>query len=198
MNKKVAPATYLAQYDSETDQGYRMCRTSTYSMALEAYKPGVIRSGLYNGVRSKKPLVGQLDDLYLKRVRDFGDTTETEAQRQALLSYGQKSTYRQDVTVEELCKFVDATNKPVPVGILHKGHISQPTGGGHWILFLGYDGAHLVFHDPAGELDLINGGYAIGGSGKYVKYTRENFRRRFELDSNGRFSPGRGWATFLQ
>lgn len=187
--KKVLPVNYQAQYDSETDQGGRMCRSSTYAMGLNFLKPGAIKGA------------GQLDDIYLRRVQMYGDTTQTEAQQRALLSYGQQSRFRTNCTLEELFEWIEKTGKPVPIGILHKGNIERPTGFGHWLLLVGYDNTKgrldAIVHDPAGELDLINGGYALGGSGRYARYSVANLRRRFEVTPSGEFSPGAGWAVFL-
>ncbi len=75
---------------------------------------------------------------------------------------------------------------PVPIGILHRGPISNPTGGGHWVTLIGYDDKYFHVHDPAGELDLIAGGY-LGGSGENQRYTRENLLKRWNIasDSDG-------------
>ena len=54
-----------------------------------------------------------------------------------------------------------------------------------------------------GEADLVGGGYASTaiGSGKFIRYTRRNFNRRWMVEPwNGgyRFAPGRGWALLLR
>jgi hypothetical protein len=69
------PVPWFAQLDSATDEGRRMCFSSSCAMLLAFLKPGVL-SGL-NG-----------DDHYLARVHQFGDTTDPAAQIQALASYG--------------------------------------------------------------------------------------------------------------
>ena len=75
---------------------------------------------------------------------------------------------------------------PVPIGILHKGSISSPSGGGHWITLIGVDEKHFHVHDPFGELDLINGGYAKVGptDGRFKKYTKVNLMKRWLIASN--------------
>jgi hypothetical protein len=66
---------WFVQLDSATDQGRRMCFSSSCAMLLAFLKPGVLSGA--NG-----------DDQYLARVRQFGDTTDPTAQIQALASYG--------------------------------------------------------------------------------------------------------------
>jgi uncharacterized protein YvpB len=69
----------------------------------------------------------------------------------------------------------------VPIGILHKGPIDRPTGGGHWILLIGYDEKYFHVHDPFGELDLIGGGYPLAGpeDGQNQRYSKANLMRRW-------------------
>ena len=62
---------WFAQLDSATDQGRRMCFSSSCAMLLAFLKPGVLSGA--NG-----------DDQYLGRVRQFGDTTDPTAQIKAL------------------------------------------------------------------------------------------------------------------
>lgn len=177
--KKVLEVKYLAQYDSATSQGHRMCFSSTCAMALNFLKPGAIKGS------------GQLDDLYLARVNQFGDTTDPNAQVKALASYGLTGKYSQNLSLIDIELQIRA-GKPVPCGILHKGHVTKPTGGGHWVLVVGVDEDRLFVNDPAGELDLINGGYGIGGSGDHVRYSKANFQKRWEVDGLGS-----GWGILF-
>ena len=45
--------------------------------------------------------------------------------------------------------------RPAPVGFLHHGPVSAPSGGGHYVLAIGYSETHLICHDPYGELDNV-------------------------------------------
>jgi hypothetical protein len=69
------PVPWFAQLDSATDEGRRMCFSSSCAMLLAFLKPGVLTGP--NG-----------DDQYLARVQQFGDTTDPAAQIKALASYG--------------------------------------------------------------------------------------------------------------
>jgi hypothetical protein len=78
---------------------------------------------------------------------------------------------------------------PYPVGGLHKGSASAPSGGGHWSLVIGWDPdtPQLVMHDPNGEADLVIGGYvrtAIG-SGQALRDSERNWGRHWQVEGSG-------------
>lgn len=175
---------YYSQVDSATDQGYRMCFSSTCAMAAEFLKPGCLAGS------------GQPDDQYLRIVERFGDTTSADAQVRALQSLGINARFRQDGSIASLAREL-AEGRPVAVGWLHKGPVSAPTGGGHWTLAIGWDPAarRVTMHDPYGEANLVGGGYVTTavGSGRGISYSAENWGRRWEVDNSGRYAPGRGW-----
>ena len=134
---------------------------------------------------------GQLDDRYLALVQRHGDTTEASAQVAALQSLGIQARFRTDGAIDDLIQQLQR-GIPCPVGWLHKGPASSPTGGGHWSLVIGWDPTtrQLLMHDPNGEADLVNGGYvntAIG-SGQAFRYSERNWGRRWQVEG-----PGSGW-----
>lgn len=159
---------YFAQYDSATNQGGRMCFTSSMAMALDYLDPDAIDGD---------------DDWYLNIVLYFGDTVSSVAQERAARSLGYDATFRMDGTEEDLFSKLDQ-GIPVPIGILHHGSVDNPTGGGHWVCLIGYDDTHFMVHDPAGELDLINGGYPYGRSGESQRYSRKNLIKRWNIANN--------------
>ena len=59
----------------------------------------------------------------------------------------------------------------------------RPSGGGHYILAIGYTDTHLIAHDPYGELDVVNGGYPkTGGTyGKEIHYSWKNWAPRWSV-----------------
>lgn len=157
------PVPYFYQYDSVTSHGGRMCFSSSMAMALDYINPDVIDGD---------------DDWYLSIVLYYGDTVSSEAQIKAARSLGFNASFHTDGTERKLCELLDK-GVPVPVGILHHGSLSDgPTGGGHWICLIGYDEEHFHVHDPAGELDLVNGSY-LQGSGENQRYTRKNLMKRW-------------------
>jgi hypothetical protein len=169
---------WYAQLDSSTDQARRMCFSSSCAMLLEAIRPGTLDGP--NG-----------DDQYLKRVLQYGDTTDSGAQIRALASYGVKATFTRMATWELLEKQLKA-GVPVPCGYLHRGHISAPAGGGHWLCVVGINPDAVIVHDPLGEADLVTGA-TIDRPARFCSYSRKNFGPRWMVEG-----PGTGWAVIAQ
>ncbi len=178
------PVPYLSQSDSGTGQGSRMCFASSCAMAAAYLKPGCLDGA------------AQPDDRYLKIVQRYGDTTDASAQVKALRSLGLRARFRTDGCTDHLIEQLQR-GIPCPVGWLHKGPVSAPTGGGHWSLVIGWDPAKRQFlmHDPNGEADLINGGYVTTaiGSGEAQRYSERNWGRRWMVEG-----AGSGWWIELQ
>jgi predicted chitinase len=132
------------------------------------------------------------DDDYLKTVNKYGDTTEPTPHVKACLEYGVKATQFTNGNPKSL---LEALKKgPVGVGFLHHGPPSAPRGGGHWVLLIGATETRGIFHDPYGELDNVNGGYAeIGSGGKAVAYSWKNWLPRWASASIGP-----GWYTTFE
>ena len=122
---------------------------------------------------------------YLRTVLKYGDTTQSTSQIKACQQYGVLASFYQKGTKQSLLNELKA-GYPVAVGILHKGHVSRPIGGGHWMLLIGNDGENGIFHDPYGKMDNINGGYiTVGSGGKNVKYSWRNWLKRWEVEGSG-------------
>jgi hypothetical protein len=163
---------YYLQRDSATSHGDRMCFSSTCAMAVKYLRPDALMGS-------------NADDDYLRTVLKYGDTTLSTSQIKACQQYGVFATFYQKGTRQDLINELKA-GYPVATGILHKGHISNPVGGGHWMLLIGDDGEHGIFHDPYGEMDNVNGGYVkVGSGGKDVKYTWHNWLKRWEVEGKG-------------
>jgi hypothetical protein len=164
--------------DSTTDEGRRMCFSSSCAMLLAFLKPSVLSGP--NG-----------DDQYLARVHQFGDTTDPAAQIKALASYGITARVSKQASFSTLEEQI-AAGIPVPCGYLHRGPISRPGGGGHWLIVVGITPTHLIVHDPFGEADLVNG-TTIGGIARFCRYSRRNFARHWMVEREGT-----GWAVLAQ
>lgn len=180
MSGKLLPVKqYYPQTDSRTTHGNRMCFSSTCAMGLKFLLPESLKGS-------------NADDDYLKRVLQFGDTTSSSAQVQALKTYGITGKFGTNGSRQFLQSEIDK-GYPVAVGFLHHGPSSAPRGGGHWVLAVGYTDTHIICHDPYGELDNVNGGYVkIGSGGKQVSYSWRNWLPRWEVDG-----PSTGWyVTF--
>jgi hypothetical protein len=165
---------YFSQRDSSTEHALRMCFSSSCAMLLEALKPGTLAGP--NG-----------DDAYLGRVLRYGDTTEATSQIKALQSYGVEAHMVRNATWKTIEGQIDK-GIPVPIGILHKGPVGAPTGGGHWICAIGYTDDAIIVHDPFGDLDLLTGRY-VNNWGARLRYSRKNLGPRWMVEG-----PGSGWT----
>lgn len=169
---------YYSQRDSGTAHGHRMCFSSSCAMLLETLKPGTLAGP--NG-----------DDLYLGRVFKYGDTTDSQAQINALASFGIKAKFVTTGTFGLIEKQIKA-GIPVPCGFLHKGPVGQPVGGGHWLCAIGFDRSAIIVNDPYGDLDLLTGTY-MSSRGAKLRYARQHFGPRWMADG-----PGTGWAIVAE
>lgn len=154
---------YYDQNDSATEHGHRMCFSSSMAMALDYIDPDKIEGD---------------DDWYLNVVFQYGDTVSAEAQVGAAHSLGFEAEMCYSGSQSDLEVLLDK-GVPVPVGVLHKGPVSSPQGGGHWICLIGHDETHFYVNDPAGDLDLVNGGYHTWDSGENLRYSKKNLMKRW-------------------
>jgi len=159
---------YEFQNDNASGTGYRECFSSSCAMVARFYNK-VRNDDDYNAIRGR-----------------FGDSTSSSAQLRALGSLGLQAQFRQNGSAETLERIL-REGRPVPVGWLHKGPISRPAGGGHWSVVIGCDARAFIHNDPNGEADLVNGGYVAtnGTAGRGVRYSRQNWLRRWEADGRG-------------
>lgn len=172
---------YYSQRDSEVPgQANRMCFSSSCAMLVATLRPGALQGA-------------NADDTYLKAVQRFGDTTDASAQIKALASYGIKAKFRQDCNWSDLERQIDR-GVPVPCGFLHHGPSSAPTGGGHWLIVIGYapTNGSVIVNDPWGEASLVNGGY-YSNRGAGLAYSRKNWGPRWMVEG-----PGTGWAIIAE
>lgn len=172
------PVGYYSQRDSAVSgQNWRMCFSSSCAMLLNFLKPNVLKGA--NG-----------DDQYLAQVFNYGDTTSSAAQIKALAWFGVKAQFRTDLNWSDVDAQL-AKGIPVPIGILHHGPVSAPTGGGHWILIVGRtaDGSKYYVNDPYGDLDLVNGGYPGPTNGNHLLYSKANLSPRWRVNGTG------GWGV---
>ena len=167
---------YFSQRDNFRDAN-RTCFSSTCAMLVEYLKPGTF-PGEYG------------DDFYIKRVFSYGDTTEAHVQVRALQSYEVDSRFIQNGSISLLKNQIDS-GKPIPVGILHHGPSSAPSGGGHWLLVSGYDNSGFICMDPWGEIDHSTGTYP-STDGEAVHYSYDLFKSRWTVSSDSD-----GWAIIV-
>ena len=175
INGKVLKVKYFPQRDSATTHANRMCFSSSCSMLADYLNPSAIQ------------VSEQEDDYYMKNyVFKYGDTTDSSVQIKALRDLKVNATFRQNLSQADIETQINK-GIPVPVGILHHGPVSAPSGGGHWVCIIGYDKAtaQYIVHDPYGELDVVNGGYYGSTNGASMRYSYANFNRRWMVDGMG-------------
>ena len=179
-SERILKVRHMIQLDNGPE-GYRQCFTTTCAMLLEYLRPGT--------------LSGPNGDLeYLERVEEYGDTTDASAQIKALRSYGLDVEFVTNASWETLEEQI-SKGFPVPCGWLHKGHVSSPSGGGHWSCVIGLERGSAVVNDPYGEANLVEGGYVDTWitAGQAVRYSKKNWGRRWEVEG-----PGTGWAVIAR
>jgi hypothetical protein len=160
---------YFYQRDSKTGHGERCCQASAIAMVLKYLNKDLIVD----------------DDDYLNLVFRYGDTVSQAAHSKALQHLGVKHKFCKNGSEKDILRLID-NGYPVPLGILHKGDLNNPTGGGHYVTIIGYDDTYFYVHDPFGELNVVGGGYlkTRPTDGRSQMYTRKNLLKRWLIQSN--------------
>ncbi len=170
---------YFSQRDSAlSGQAQRMCFSSSCAM-LTAY----LRPGSIGGPNA--------DDQYLKRVQQYGDTTDANAQIKALASYGITARFVQNADWADLERQI-ARGAPIPCGFLHHGTSAAPSGGGHWLTVIGLTATAAIVNDPWGEMLVAQGTYS-SSRGAGLAYSRKNWGPRWLVEG-----PRSGWAIIAE
>lgn len=170
-SKLILDVPYYSQRDNYRDAN-RTCFSSSCAMLLKYLKPDSIKG----------------DDDYIRTVFKVGDTTEAWVQLEALKRFGLSASFKQNCGWSDIDSLL-TKGIPVPIGILHHGPVTAPTGTGHWLIIIGRteDNSAYIVNDPWGELDLITGTY-INTNGAKLKYSKKNLGPRFMPEG-----PGSGW-----
>jgi hypothetical protein len=173
---KVGPVLdvpYYSQRDNYRDAS-RTCFSSSCAMLCKFLKPNSIKG----------------DDDYIRYVFSVGDTTDATVQVQTLKHFGISSRFATNLTFSTLDSML-AQGIPIPVGILHKGPSTAPSGGGHWIIVIGKvedakapGGCWYVVNDPWGEIDNSTGTYP-STNGNRVKYSKNLLKARWTVEGDG-------------
>ena len=170
---------WYQQMDSaDRTQAARMCFSSSCAMLLQYLKPGTLTGP--NG-----------DDQYLRRLQQYGDTTDPTAQIRTLSSYGIRAKFTKVATWRTVEDQI-AKGIPVPCGFLHRGPVTAPSGSGHWLIVVGHTPTHLIVHDPFGMADLVTG-KTLTGPARFAQYSRQHFGPRWMVEG-----PNTGWAIIAE
>ena len=157
---------YQSQNDNASGTGYRECFSSSCAM-VAMYYGKIENDDAYNLVREK-----------------YGDSTDAQAQVRALRSLGLEANFISNGNTCDLRECIDA-GRPVPVGWLHHGSASAPSGGGHYSVVIGYNDKSWVVNDPNGEASLSAGGYTSNTDGSNQSYSFKNFNPRWIVEGEG-------------
>jgi hypothetical protein len=153
---------FFPQTDNYRDAN-RTCNSSACAMVLEYFKPGTLK-----GAKG--------DDAYVQKVFAIGDTTDHVVQTRVLSSYGIKSHFSYGLSFADLDREL-AAERPVVIGILHRGPLSAPTGG-HMVVVIGKTpSGDYVVNDPYGSLNDGYTGAVTNGRG--AVYKRSDLARRW-------------------
>jgi hypothetical protein len=123
------------------------------------------------------------DDKYIENVFSIGDSTDAAVQVQTLKHFGISSRFETSGTFNLLDSQL-AAGIPIPIGILHHGPSSAPSGGGHWICVIGKEGEYYIVNDPWGEIDNATGTY-ISENGNRLKYSKNLLKARWTVEGDG-------------
>lgn len=145
-------------------EGWRQCQSSCIAMCLAFLNIG----GIKDDVR------------YVNIVRKYGDTTERQPHYSAMKELGYTGAKFSQTLSSEDIKTEIRKGRPVAVGALHRGPVSKPSGGGHFVVIRGFNDRGWIVNDPYGDMDLVNGGWASQaiGAGKNLVYSYRNFNPR--------------------
>jgi hypothetical protein len=168
----VLAVPYFSQRDNYRDAS-RTCFSSSCAMLTECLKPGTLP-----GAKG--------DDKYVEQVFNRGDSTDASVQVQTLKHFGITASFKTNGSLGTLDALL-AQGIPVPIGILHHGPASAPSGGGHWLIVIGKDGEDYIVNDPWGEIDNASGTYP-STDGKQKKYSKNLISARWTVEG-----PGSGW-----
>ena len=149
----VLTVPFYPQTDNYRD-AQRTCNSSACAMVLEYFKPGTLQ-----GAKG--------DDAYVQKVFAVGDTTDHSVQTKVLESYGIKSRFSYNLSFADLDREL-AAGRPVVIGILHRGTLSNPVGG-HMLVVIGKRGEDYVVNDPYGSLNDGYTGPVTNGKGAVYK-----------------------------
>lgn len=172
---------YFSQRDNYRDAN-RTCFSSSCAMLCKFLKPNSIAG----------------DNDYIREVFKRGDTTDAAVQVQTLKHFGISSRFATNLTFDSLDAQL-AKGIPIPVGILHHGPSTAPSGGGHWIIVIGKEvdakapgGVWYIVNDPWGEIDNATGTYnCIDGA--RLKYSKNLLKARWTVEGDGS-----GWGIIAQ
>ena len=157
---------YQSQNDNASGTGYRECFSSSCAM-VAMYYGKIENDDAYNLIRQK-----------------YGDSTDAQAQVRTLRSLGLEANFVTNGSTSDIKTAIQA-GRPVPVGWLHHGHFTSPSGGGHYSVVTGFTDSAWIVNDPNGEANLATGGYTNNLNGANLSYSYSAFNPRWIVEGEG-------------
>ncbi len=152
---------YFSQRDNYRD-AHRTCNSSSNAMYLDWLLRIIGKPGLDS------------DDGYLKKVFSIGDSPDHSVQTKAIKQYGFNTKWMTDRDTPFVEDLVEA-GFPVVVNILHKGPITNPSGG-HIIMLIDQKAEDWIAHDPWGTLTSQYKEH----KGEYSRISKQEFNARWQ------------------
>jgi predicted chitinase/tetratricopeptide (TPR) repeat protein len=152
---------YFSQRDNYRD-AHRTCNSSSNAMYLDWLLRMIGKPGLDS------------DDGYLKKVLSIGDSPDHSVQTKAIKQYGFNTKWMTDRDTPFVEDLVEA-GFPVVVNILHKGPITNPSGG-HIIMLIDQKAEDWIAHDPWGTLTSQYKEH----KGEYSRISKQEFNARWQ------------------
>lgn len=175
------PVGYRSQLDNDESvfgPGWRQCNTTSNTMLADYLLDGELtREAQAQGFPEP-------ESVYMRMVAKYGDTTDHEAQTQALRELGIESYFSYTLSSKDVLTSLKA-GIPVVVGFAYKG-------SGHICIIVGYDPdkQSWLVHDPYGTRHGASDSYDVGVGGAYDVYSNSVMQQIF-WDQGGEAGWGR-------
>ena len=182
---KVLDVPYYYQIDNPSGEGSREC-CGTSNAAMLNFVTG-------NSLNKEAIRLGidQPEQIYLDRLRDYGDTTDHGANTRCLSSFGVESQWYTNLTTNDFMKSIDC-KIPMVLGLIYKRHGHVPLGIGYqlearnkpWLAYI---------NDPNGSRDGFSDNWLSNEplAGKRDIYSQETFQAVWQGFS------GNGWGRLV-
>ncbi len=164
------PVPYRSQLDNDDSifgPGWRQCNTTSNTMLADYLLNGELTQ------KAKEQGFPEPESVYMRVVAKYGDTTDHEAQTQALQELGIESYFSYTLSSKDVLASLNV-GIPVVVGFAYKG-------SGHICIIVGYDPAKQswLVHDPYGTRHGASDSYDVGVGGAYDVYSNTVMQQIF-------------------
>lgn len=172
---------YCSQLDNDESifgPGWRQCNTTSNTMLADYLLQGELTR------QAKEQGFPEPESVYMRIVTKYGDTTDHEAQTQALKELGIESYFSYTLSADDVLSSLKA-GIPVVVGFAYKS-------SGHICIIVGHDPVQKAWlvHDPYGTRHGSSDSYDVGVGGTYDPYSYDTMQQIF-WDQGGEAGWGR-------